>query len=420
MVIEAVTMDSYENYLDKNLLLPLEMKSSTFKFVSQVGNNADSSLAMGHLDKQKTFPALPIYLRPAGQFTTTAYDMGLFLRFLMGDGILNGELFIKKELLSEIGNPLNTEAVLKGLEIGYAFGAMKRDRYGHIGIAHSGNIVGYRAMIYMFPDSKKAFFISHNMDSETANYERFNEILIKFLNLKKQIPTVKTINANNLSDWEGHYIPVVAKFQPLAFLDIISSFTKVNLKDDKIILAPFQKPAKVLTYIGDSKFVAEGRISASHVFYKNNRNKKYISDGFSTYKEINTTYLLIYWSSFLLGCAGLIYLLISGIIQFFKFRKQIIKQPVWFSFLSITLLLVPIPFFFMQPFVSLGDITAASVILAISTCILPLGLFISGIQHLKNGMPKLYNKIDFIAITFSIQLLIVFIFWGLIPFRLWI
>jgi len=160
MVIEAVTKESYENYLDKNLLLPLEMKSSTFKFVSQVGNNADSSLAMGHLDKQNTFPALPIYLRPAGQFTTTAYDMGLFLRFLMGDGILNGEPFIKKELLSEIGNPQNTEAVLKGLEIGYAFGAMKRDRYGHIGIAHSGNIVGYRAMIYMFPNSKKAFFIS--------------------------------------------------------------------------------------------------------------------------------------------------------------------------------------------------------------------------------------------------------------------
>jgi CubicO group peptidase (beta-lactamase class C family) len=90
IIIEKVTNEPYETYLDKNLLQPLGMLDSTFGFVSQTGEKPDSRLAMGHLECQTIFPALPIYLRPAAQFTTTAYDMGLFLKFLMSDGTLNG------------------------------------------------------------------------------------------------------------------------------------------------------------------------------------------------------------------------------------------------------------------------------------------------------------------------------------------
>ncbi len=51
MIIESATGQQYENYLDENLLKPLEMEESSFKFISQIGKDANENLAMGHFGK---------------------------------------------------------------------------------------------------------------------------------------------------------------------------------------------------------------------------------------------------------------------------------------------------------------------------------------------------------------------------------
>jgi hypothetical protein len=296
---------------------------------------------------------------------------------------------------------------------------MKRDRHGVVGFAHSGNIVGYHAMIYAFPSSRKAFFISHNMDSESANYERFNEILIRHLNLEKTVQPIKVIKPTDLSDWEGYFVPVVSRFEPLAYLDALASFTKVSIKNDKVTLSPFQKPSRELFYTGNNILTAEGKTTDSHVFFKTDEHTPIISDGLSSLRKINSLSLLGHWISFCLGCIGLVYLLVSGVIQLIKYKTHIITKPVWYSFLSIVLLFVPVPFFLFQSFVSIGDLTVASMLLAISTFLLPFGFIASGWFYIKNGMPKFYNKTDFLAMIFSLQWVIVLGYWGLIPFILW-
>src|SRR3546814_10529503 len=96
--------------LDYHFLGPLGMHQSTFRFVSQEGPHADAQLAMGHFEGGATQAAVPLYLRPAGQFTTTASDMGLFARFLMSDGEIDGKPFIAPHLLQAMGRPTTTEA----------------------------------------------------------------------------------------------------------------------------------------------------------------------------------------------------------------------------------------------------------------------------------------------------------------------
>ena len=102
MVIESITGERYEHYLDANLLLPLSMHDSTFEFVSQTKLNADDRLAMGHFENGRTQGAVATYLRPAGQFTTTVVDMAIFARFLMSDGMIDGESFIATALLNAL------------------------------------------------------------------------------------------------------------------------------------------------------------------------------------------------------------------------------------------------------------------------------------------------------------------------------
>jgi len=176
MVIEAVVNRRYEAYLDEYLLAPLAMHDSTFRYTSQEGADPDPSLAWGHVDDGTRYAASPMYLRPAGQFTTTAADLARFAQFLLSDGAINGREFIDEALMSSRGMAAGTEAARAGLDAGYALGLGRRDRHGVVGLCHSGNIVGFVAMLCIFPADNKAFAYSVNTDSETADYGRLNEM----------------------------------------------------------------------------------------------------------------------------------------------------------------------------------------------------------------------------------------------------
>ncbi|BBN81401.1 hypothetical protein PA25_13860 [Pseudoalteromonas sp. A25] len=65
MVIEKVTGQRYESYLDFELLKPLAMNNSTFEFVSQVGDKADPLLAMGYHEDNVEQSAVAMYLTSA-------------------------------------------------------------------------------------------------------------------------------------------------------------------------------------------------------------------------------------------------------------------------------------------------------------------------------------------------------------------
>src|SRR5690606_11146471 len=124
---------------------PLGMRQSSFRFESQAGPDADAQLAMGHFEDGATQASVPLHLRPAGQFTTTAADMGLFARMLMSNGEIDGQPFIASTLLRAMGRPTTTEAVAAGLlDAGYGLGLNSRDRHGVIGNCHVGTAIGFR------------------------------------------------------------------------------------------------------------------------------------------------------------------------------------------------------------------------------------------------------------------------------------
>jgi CubicO group peptidase (beta-lactamase class C family) len=420
MVIEAVTKERYETYLDKHLLQPLGMNRSTFSFVTQAGENADPNLAMGHLDSGSPQTAVPIYLRPAAQFTTTASDMGLFLRFLMSDGTLNGQIFIDQSLLSEMVKPVGTEAINGGLDVGYSLGLMKRDRNGVIGYAHSGNIIGYRAMIYLFPEQRKAFFISSNMDNETARYERFNKILIEALGINETKPTAGDVMPEDVHDWEGVYLRTASTIELTSYIDVLTAFVRVTRQEERLIFSPFQKAEMTLTPAGGYKFRAADRVAASHLLYRDQQNKPLITDGFVTYERVSFFYLLFLWISFIVGCLGLLFILIAGLIRLIRKRKAFIREPLFVPFLSICCLFIPLPFFLNQSFIAMGDLTAASLLTAIVTGFLPLAMIFGCWRYFKTALPERKHRFELLAMVSALQWIIALGFWGMIPFRLWV
>jgi CubicO group peptidase (beta-lactamase class C family) len=415
LIIEKTTQEPYETNLDKNLLIPLGMKNSTFQFTTQKGMNIDPHLAMGHFDDGTTQENLPMFLRPAGQFTTTAKDMAQFAQFLMSDGTKNGKFFIDIALLNQMGNPKSTESFKNGLKSGYQFGLSYRDRYGVVGKFHRGNTIGYRATFYLFPEQKKAFFISFNTESETANYEKFNRIFINHLGITKhEEQKTKDNLPTSFKKFEGYYKMNPIRFKMFAYLDLLFNSIKVKLENDKLVIKSIQKEDYDLFPVGGNLFRKNDRVKASHVFYKND-NAPMISDGLVTYEKVSSFYLGLMWLSLILGLVGIIIILFRGF--YLLFQKQLFKRNeiITLPFLSIVGLLIPLPFLLNQSFLNLGDFTFANVLLAIVTGFLPLAMIF--------GSRKIWKTktliIDTAGTLFILQWTLVLIYWGVFPFRLW-
>ncbi|MFK7952750.1 MAG: serine hydrolase domain-containing protein [Ekhidna sp.] len=416
LIIERVTGQPYEEYLDKHLLKPLGMVNSTFQFLSQEGRYKDESLAMGHFENNQAQVNLPIFLRPAGQFTTTALDMAILARFLMNKGLVNGKQFIDEGLLRQMGKSNSTEANKNGLLTGYQFGLSYRDRYGVIGYFHRGNIIGYRATLYLFPEEKKAFFISYNMDSENANYESFNRLFIDYMNIHKpEKMKIQDELPQDIDDYKGYYKINPVQFSKFEYLDLLFNSIQVEIESSNLKINSVHNEAFSLLPSAKNLFRKEDRVNSSHVIYKKEESPL-ISNGLLTYEMVNPVYLGLLWLSLIFGLLGLLIILIRGIYKLFKKLLFHSKEAITFPFLSIIGLVIPIPLLLNQSFLSLGEMTLGNVMLAFFSGLLPLGMAIGLIKSYKT---KTF-KIDQISILATLQWLVVLIIWELVPFIIWL
>lgn len=417
MVIEAVSGQRYERYLDQRLLGPLRMADSTFEFVTQEGLGADKRLAMGHFERGAPQAAVPTYLRPATQFTTTAADMARFAAFLMGDGAG----LVRADLMEALARPEGTDAASAGLMAGHGLALAVRDRHGALGACHPGGTIGYVAMLCVYRPQGKAYFVAFNADSEGANYEQFYQrLMAELAPLPPPLPRAAQVQvqvpAEPLDAWRGWYVPVSFTVSSLAWLDVVFHAARLDWDGALLHWMPLQGQPKTLAPAGGLLFQAAGRIETSHVLLRSVEGKRQVSDGLRTFEQASLMRMLLLWTSLAAGLAGWLYVLVFGLWRLVLRRMRAGKANDALAVpLAATLaLLLPLPLFLMQSFLHLGDRTMASLTLAAVTGVLPLAM--------AWGLWRAWHRGsigDRIALAAVLQLLAVMAAWGLIPFRLW-
>lgn len=421
MVIEAVTGERYETYLDRELLRPLGMRDSSFGYVSQAGPGADPRLAMGHFDDGSAHPTVPMYLRPGGQFSTTAADMARFARFLMSDGRIDGAAFVEPALLRGMGRPLETEAARAGLRVGYAQGLMTRDRHGATGLCHGGSTVGFRAMLCVFPQQQRGFFLAVNADNETADYGALDRRLIQALALPAPAPAPAPMRPARLAlaEWEGYYVPSPNRMASFAWLDTTFGYVRVRRDGAGLRLTPLQGRQSELIPLGGALLRASDRIQASHALVIASDGARVIATGTQSYERIARWKLLALWASLVAGGAGLLWLLARGLIGAAR-RRLRIGDPLFAPWLAILGLSLPLPWLYRQSFLQLGDLTVGSALLTAVTALLPAALLLGLWRYRRQrAAASRASTVDALAMAALLQWTAVLAAWGLWPVRLW-
>jgi hypothetical protein len=315
-----------------------------------------------------------------------------------------------------MGRPFGTEAAAAGLPAGYGLGLRHRDRHGVVGRCHGGSTIGYRAMLCLFPQHQKAFFVAMNTDSETADHERLNALLVGALEIAAAPPTPAGRPTENVSAWEGIYIPAPNRFATFEYLDTVLNFVHLSWDGSSLQLRSPQSEARFLVPLGGFIFRAPDRVTASHVLLTSSAGTQILSDGFQSYERVSLAKIFPMWMSLCAGVLGLAFILLAGFVRMLRRRLDLAMVV---PFIAVTALLLPLPLFLRQSFLQLGDATVASVSLAVVTAMLPLGMFAGLVLQLRNRTSGLMTAVDIAATLAVLQWTIVLAAWDLLPLRLW-
>jgi len=423
MVIEAASQTRYEDYLDKQLLQPLGMLNSSFKYISQTGQYADEALSMGYFENNVAQAAVPMFLRPAGQFTTTAPDMAKFMTLLLNDGVLNdgvlnGKPFIRHDLMQKLASPEQTDAQQAGLAVGHGLALAIRDRHDVVGLCHPGTTIGFRAYICLFPKEHKSFFYAINTDNETADYEKFNSIFIKHLSIEKAPVTKASKQTMDLSVLEGVYLPAPNNMAEFEWLDLVFNFQWLTRQESKLVLSSLQSDDRVLLPLNSNLLRATDRTQASHAIFTDEQNDIYISNGLSTYKKHSTFIIAAYWLSLILGLTGLMYITLVGIARVLM-KKMTSKDFIFWPLLNILAFSIPTVLYSQQSFIYFGEITLASFFLAVLSGGLLVTVMLSLFFVHKTKLTNSGQKRDCLALLMLWQLCLVLCYWNVFPVIFW-
>jgi hypothetical protein len=236
--------------------------------------------------------------------------------------------------------------------------------------------------------------------------------------MQKNIPgAVKGKFKNNFENWEGYYVPKITKIEPLKLIDLISSFIKVSLTDSGMTILLFQQKEIQLNHIGNGIFQSSGRINPSHLLYEDD-NEKYLTTGIYTLQKINGWKIILVAASLFIGLIGIITVFVAGIYQMITLKLKFSERPGIWAFLGIVLFFISIILIASKNIVFIGDKNFGSILLYFSSVLLPVLVIISFGTYIRRNKSA-YKSIGFWGTFFLLQLTILLISFGLVPFSTW-
>jgi CubicO group peptidase (beta-lactamase class C family) len=169
-LVQKISGEPFDAYIQKNILQPLDMRNSGF----QLTQNLAAHLAAGYEFHRGNYVAQPIdyfNIGPAAGLYSTAADMSHFLIAQMDGGQFGGARILSEKSISEMHARQFTE---DSRLAGRTFGFYERFVNGRRAIGHGGNIRGFASLLMMVPNEHVGFFLVFNRDES-----RFEEDFIQ-------------------------------------------------------------------------------------------------------------------------------------------------------------------------------------------------------------------------------------------------
>lgn len=195
-IVQQVSGQPFEAYVERHLLAPLRMTHTTFREPlpasdpRAVGAALEHAYSAGFRSVDGGFAPQPFehiaQIAPAGAGASTAEDMARYMRMLLNGGALDGHVVLQPQ----------TFATLATVDFGNAPGAAGiahgffRHPYGrYLSLEHAGATLWFHSNMVVLPEAGVGVFVSTNTDSGgELSAELPRQILEHFLAEARPLP----------------------------------------------------------------------------------------------------------------------------------------------------------------------------------------------------------------------------------------
>jgi CubicO group peptidase (beta-lactamase class C family) len=266
-LIEKVSGQPFDAYIQQNLLAPLEITVGDFRLTD--ANRA--ALAQGYEgNPSRAVPYKNIYLRPAGDMKASPGELAKLVQFFLRRGSAGGVPLVKPESIARMEYPETISSAKNGLRLGYGLANYTESDGGVITHGHDGGIDGFISTYRYMPEQNWGYVVLLNSTVSYKALEDMNHLAIEFLSKdfpKPQQPVI-SLTANELKKFSGYYAPRAPRSQLLAFLGELTGGTWIRVADSKLECSSlFGKGHEPLLPVGKNLFRGEKEPEATAVFF---------------------------------------------------------------------------------------------------------------------------------------------------------
>lgn len=204
-IVEYVSKQSFEEYVQEHIFAPLGMGNSGFRVTSE----ATTNMATGYLPGGQAMPQFAVKPSdlPQGGWYTTAEDAAIFMMAHLNGGTYEGKSILKPEtakMMQEHQVYIQPEVPV----MAYGFEASMYPQFdrGQRIIAKGGDTLGFSSYMWLIPEHNIGVFVSVNGSNGLVRegfYRDFMEEFLPDLRVKKE--ALRT-SVDEMKKFEGTYV----------------------------------------------------------------------------------------------------------------------------------------------------------------------------------------------------------------------
>jgi CubicO group peptidase (beta-lactamase class C family) len=176
-IVERVSGEKFERYVENHVLNPLRMTNSTFD--QPLPAQLAAQMSKGYrtaAKKPRDFEF--VQAAPAGSLSTTAADMTRFMLAFLQDGSVDGVAILKPETVHQMETrQFELHSMINGLGLTFMEYWMNPVRV----IGHGGDTLWFHSDMILVPGAHLGYFISYNSAGKNVGGGR-GEVLRAFMN----------------------------------------------------------------------------------------------------------------------------------------------------------------------------------------------------------------------------------------------
>ncbi|MBP7338443.1 serine hydrolase [Niveispirillum sp.] len=159
LIVQRVSGEKFEDYIDKHILAPANMKHSSM--AQPLPAHLAPLMSKGYVSSREPAQAFEMVNHaPAGSLSASGADMGRFMIALLNQGEGPGGRILKPESLAQMWKPQYRP--LPGQELAMGLGFYEQNRNGYRIMGHGGDTTLFHSDLSMWLDEGVGLYISFN------------------------------------------------------------------------------------------------------------------------------------------------------------------------------------------------------------------------------------------------------------------